>query len=257
MADDPDARIYPCVDCGALRSKNIKGKRRMSRVETIGDATLYLGDCREILPAIGQVDAVITDPPYGIGIAANPVRQRHEKLAWDDRPAPGDLIAQVRATAPLSIIWGGNYFNLPPTQCFLIWDKVQPEGLTLSQCEMAWTSMSKPAKLFRRHVVSYTKEHPTQKPTELMKWCVLQLPPKVSIIADPFMGSGTTGVAALSLGRKFIGIETDLRYFDIACRRAEEASKQTDMIVLLERKAEEIQAGLDLQPRETFEDAAE
>jgi site-specific DNA-methyltransferase (adenine-specific)/modification methylase len=96
---------------------------------------------------------------------------------------------------------------------------------------MAWTSMSKPAKLFRRHVVSFAKNHPTQKPLELMEWCILQLPQDARSILDPFMGSGTTGVAAVKLGRKFIGVEIEPKYFDIACRRISEALKQPDMFI--------------------------
>ena len=116
---------------------------------------------------LAPADAVLTDPPYGIGIAANPVRQRHKKMDWDDAPPDADLIALVRAAAPLSIIWGGNYFDLPPSQCFLIWDKVQPEQFSLAMCEKAWTNMAKPAKMFKRHVVSFEKHHPSQKPIEL------------------------------------------------------------------------------------------
>lgn len=198
------------------------------RKEVIGNATLYLGDCLEILPTLPKVDAVITDPPYGIGIAANPVRQKHDKQAWDDRPASGDVIAAILAAAPIQIIWGGNYFGLPASQGFLVWDKVQPEGLTLSMCEYAWTNLQQPAKLFRRHVATYPKQHPTQKPVELMRWCMERcgMP---ETVADPMMGAGTTGVACTELGKAFIGIEMHEPYFDIACERIENAQRQQRM----------------------------
>ena len=189
----------------------------------IGNATLYLGDCLEILPTLPKVGAVITDPPYGIGIAANPVRQKHERMAWDDKPASDMQIQACLNAAPHSIIWGGNYFNLPPRQCFLIWDKVQPEDFSLAMCEFAWTNLKGPAKMFKRHVVSYEKEHPTAKPVELMRWCVAKT---TGDVLDPFMGSGTTGVACMNLGRKFIGIEIEPKYFDIACERIENAQRQ-------------------------------
>jgi len=212
----------------------------MPRVEHIGDATLYLGDCREILPTLGKVDAVVTDPPYGIGIAANPVRQKHEKMAWDNAVPTADLMDLVRAAAPVQIIWGGNYFHLPPSQHFLIWDKVQPENFSLAMCEKAWTNMSKPAKMFKRHVVSFDKEHPTQKPVELMEWCIFQLPATALSILDPFMGSGTTGVACASTGRSFTGIEQEPKYFDIACRRIEEAYRQPRLFKDEAPKAEQL-----------------
>jgi site-specific DNA-methyltransferase (adenine-specific)/modification methylase len=196
-----------------------------------GRVRLICGDCRDVLPMLGKVDAVVTDPPYGIGIAANPVRQRHERKDWDNAKPSSDLIDQVIATGSWQIVWGGNYFGLPASKHFLVWDKVQPENFSLAMVEQAWTNMAKPAKLFRRHVVSYDKEHPTQKPQELMKWCILQLPDECETILDPFMGSGTTGVAAVKLGRRFIGIEIEPRYFDIACRRIEEATRQPDMFI--------------------------
>ena len=135
----------------------------------IGNATLYLADCMDVLPSLAKANAVITDPPYGIGIAANPVRQKHEKKPWDDAAATAEHMIAICSAAPIQIIWGGNYFGLPASQGFLVWDKVQPEDLTLSMCEYAWTNMATPAKLFRRHVASYNKEHPTQKPVELMR----------------------------------------------------------------------------------------
>lgn len=191
----------------------------------IGDATLYCASCEEVLPLVDMVDAVITDPPYGIGIASNPVRQMHEKKDWDASTPDASLIDRVVAAGEVAIVWGGNYFNLPPEQCFFIWDKVQPQNFSLAMCEMAWTNRKGPAKLYRQSVLSYSKEHPTQKPVELMAWCIEQLR-KADSIFDPFMGSGTTGVAAIQLGRKFIGIERDEKYFEIACRRIEQAVAQ-------------------------------
>jgi len=197
----------------------------MIRKEVIGDATLYMGDCLEILPTLPKVDAVITDPPYGIGIANNPVRQMHAKKDWDEATPDVALFNALRALSSVQIIWGGNYFELPPSQCFLVWDKVQPQDFSLAMCEMAWCSKKAPAKMHRQSVLSYKKEHPTQKPVELMRWCIEQAGAP-EVVLDPFMGSGTTGVAAVEMGRAFIGIERDPAYFDIACRRIEQAYKQ-------------------------------
>ena len=200
----------------------------MAEVVTIGDATLYLGDCMDILPTLDKVDAVITDPPYGIGIAKNPVRQAHEKLNWDNAPPDKSLIDMCVNAGNVAIIWGGNYFDLPPTQCFYVWDKQQPLNFSLAMCEMAWTNKKAPAKIHRQSVLSYEKSHPTQKPVELMVFCIEQLKMPETIL-DPFMGSGTTGVAAVQVGRKFIGIEREPKYFDIACERISNAQKQQSL----------------------------
>ena len=121
------------------------------------------------------------------------------------------------------LLWGGNYFNLPPTQCFLVWDKMQPFNFSSAMCEMAWTNNKSPAKIFQKSVTGYKKDHPTQKPLELMRWCLL-LPWAVSAntILDPFMGSGTTLVAAKDLGRKAIGIEINEEDCEIAARRLQQ-----------------------------------
>jgi site-specific DNA-methyltransferase (adenine-specific)/modification methylase len=202
------------------------------RREILADGVeLYLGDMLSILPTLGEFDACVTDPPYGIGIAANPVRQAHEKLDWDNAPPPASAFDLIRAKARYLIIWGGNYFDLPPSQGFLVWDKVQPENFSLAMCEQAWTNIQRPAKMFKRHVVSFKKEHPTQKPDELMEWCIDQLPADVGTVLDPYMGSGSTGCAAVKKGKAFYGIEREPKYFDIAVRRIEDALKRPDLFI--------------------------
>lgn len=218
------------VAIAGMRAKLLKERcPAAKRVEVIGQCELYLGDCRDLIERIGVVEAVITDPPYGLNIAANPVRQKHEKKAWDASPPDGDLFGRLRKWSNQQIIWGGNYFDLPPSQCFLVWDKVQPSDFSLAMCEQAWASFKSPAKLYRRRVVGYEKSHPTQKPVDLMEWCVDFCAP--GIIFDPFMGSGTTGVAAAKRGRSFVGVEIDETYFDIACDRIRKAYSQPDLFV--------------------------
>jgi len=180
--------------------------------------TLYNCDCREIVPTLGRFDLLLTDPPYGIGIASNPVRQKHAKLEWDAATPDEGVIASLVAVADKAIVWGGNYFNLPAHQCFLAWDKMQPEDFSLAMLEQAWTNLKGPAKMFRKSVTSYAKQHPTQKPVELMTWCICRAG-DVQTILDPFAGSGTTGRAAKDLGRKCVLIEREERYCEIAAKR--------------------------------------
>jgi site-specific DNA-methyltransferase (adenine-specific) len=188
---------------------------------------LRCGDCLELMKEIpdGSIDAVITDPPYGIGIASNPFRQKFKKQEWDDSPMSQECLDEIRRISKEQIIWGGNYFNLPPSQGFLIWDKVQPFDFSSAMCEQAWCSKQMPAKMFRYRVTGFEKVHPTQKPEPLMIWCVEFLPQGATIL-DPFMGSGTTGVACVKTGRNFIGFELDPQYFAIAEKRIHDALAQ-------------------------------
>ncbi len=179
---------------------------------------IYHGDARMIVPHLGRFDLLLTDPPYGIGIAANPVRQKHAKMDWDAEVPESWVLPMLIGAAEKAIVWGGNYFKLPPTQCFLAWDKMQPEDFSLAMLEQAWTNLKGPAKMFRKSVLSYTKEHPTQKPVELMQWCITRAG-EVQTILDPFAGSGTTGEAAKALGKRAILIEREERYCEIAARR--------------------------------------
>lgn len=204
----------------------------------IGDCTLYLADCMDVLPTLERVDAVITDPPYGINAARSRNSQKDGWVdygidGWDkERPskAPFDLMRKI---SRLQIIWGGNYFTdyLPPSQQWLSWDKGQ-DGFSLADFELAWSSQDKAARRIhypRSLALQDGKQHPTQKPVAVMRWCLEQMG-RPETVLDPFMGSGTTGVACVQLGRKFIGIEREPKYFDIACRRIEEAYKQGVLI---------------------------
>ena len=212
----------------------------MTRIETIGDATLYLGDCLEILPTLPKVDAVITDPPYGISYqpsGGNGAARRGNlpPVAGDERPFdPAPLLAY-----PLVVLWGANHYaaRLPSRDSWLVWYKKDGvSGCEFADCEMAWCSYGGAARVFnhrwhgmiRDSEKGSLREHPTQKPIALMKWCIEQAGNPETVL-DPFMGSGTTGVACMNLGRRFIGVEIEPKYFDIACERIENAQRQGRM----------------------------
>jgi site-specific DNA-methyltransferase (adenine-specific) len=188
-----------------------------------GACQIWHGDCREILPQLGPFGAVVTDPPYGHGSkwsggtwAANPMYDL--AFEWDAKPVDADLMALVIASAPAAIVWGGNYYELPPSRCWLSWVKTQQMD-TMADFELAWTNLDRPAKCFPSiRNPDGKREHPTQKPEALMRWC-LGFVPGSGVIADPFMGSGTTLVAAKRLGRKAIGIELEEKYCEIAAKR--------------------------------------
>ena len=201
----------------------------------IGNATLYLGDCMDILPTLPFVDAVITDPPYGIGQDGGAQRTRGskktngEKLGWDNQRPGKCIFDAIQAAGNVQIIWGGNYFAdyLPASMGWLYWEKRM--GGDFADGELAWTSQHKALRQFCHYKKNKGDEHPTQKPLELMLWCIQQCKNVPLSILDPFMGSGTTGVAAIQMGRKFIGIEREPKYFDIACKRIQQAVDQPQL----------------------------
>lgn len=192
---------------------------------------LFLGDCLQILPELGKVDAVVTDPPYGIDVGSMQLGKGRkatsfERFSWDVKPSD-DAMAKVVTSGENAIVWGGNYFVLPPSGCWLSWDKVQE--FSGADFELAWTTLKTPSRCFRlSRVEAYgavPREHPTQKPLPLMLWCLGFLP-NAETILDSFMGSGTTGVACLRLNRRFIGIEKEPKYFEIAVKRIQRELEQ-------------------------------
>lgn len=231
----------------------------MSRVETIGNATLYLGDCREILPTLGNVDAVVTDPPYGVGFSGKVTKHTNNSgsdtyldteenfrsvvlpaisaaLDLSDRaaiftgtrrlieyPAPKDIGGITCPNGGGMSSWGFGCYH--------------PVAFYGSSPYIAAGLGARPTATVMYHPGMHVtgersgNEHPCPKPIAFMEWLVGLASLSGQIILDPFMGSGTTGVACVKLGRKFIGIEIEPRYFDIACRRIEEATRQPDMFI--------------------------
>ena len=179
-------------------------------------------------------ELAIVDPPYGIGINSSGRLGNYggKNKIWDNETPNQEYFKELVRVSKNQIIWGGNYFYLKPTRCFLIWDKQQPQNVSFASCELAWTSFNQSAKTFymRPQNADNIRIHPTQKPVQVMRWSVTATKTN-GIILDPFMGSGTTGVACVQLGRKFIGIEIEETYFDIACERIAAAERQPDFFV--------------------------
>lgn len=220
------------------------------RKETIGSCELYLGDCLEILPTIGKVDACVTDPPYGIGESSKKAATRGRSSAlvkrayprdyggsedWDSEPADPAIIRWMRDNSDWQVIFGGNYFELPPTSCWLVWDK-QNTG-DFADCELAWTNLPKAVRriywMWNGMLRKGNEErfHLTQKPLGVMEWALGHLPASVGTVLDPYAGSGTTGVACVKKRLSFIGIERLPHHFDVMCDRIRKAYAQPDLFV--------------------------
>ena len=206
-----------------------------------------IGDCRLINARMEDVanlpvfDLGLTDPPYGIGENSKKVASRG-KLAlpkdygnfdWDKQPATPEQISHFRAHSKNQIIFGGNYFDLPPSSCWLVWDK-QNGSNDFADCELAWTNLTKAVRrIYWRWNGMIRKGddvriHPTQKPVGVMDWCLSQVPDTKTVF-DPWMGSGTTAISCVKKGLKFTGVEADSAMFEKACKRVEEAYRQGDM----------------------------
>jgi site-specific DNA-methyltransferase (adenine-specific)/modification methylase len=231
------------------------------REVTIGNCRLICGDSAEILPTLGRVDAVVTDPPYGISYdraaavgsgtkfgKAFAAKSEYKASGWDDSTSD-ELVNAAISAADHSIIFGGNYYQLPPSAGWLVWDK-EVNG-QFADCELAWTNIDQPCRRLRhmwnggiRKGNEKRHGHPTQKPVGVMEWCIKHLPDTARTIMDPFMGSGTTGVACVNLGRAFIGIERDPDYFDICVKRITDAHRQADLFVAKPAYVAPVQEGL-------------
>lgn len=202
-----------------------------------GSVRLLLGDCLEILPQIGMVDACVTDPPYGIGAAwkggfsgkhgwAKAKGESELRNEWDDQAPSEELFNLLRSMSRQQVIWGGNYFPLPPSRCWLVWNKPE-RNFSLAEAELAWTNRDNVVRVIDCPRSEHGREHPTQKPIRVMEWSVEKT---TGTVLDPFMGSGTTGVACIRLNRRFIGIEKETKYFEIAKKRIQNELAKTALI---------------------------
>jgi site-specific DNA-methyltransferase (adenine-specific) len=165
-------------------------------------------------------DLAVVDPPYGIGISGNPVRQQHKRKTWDNSIPDKEYFNELFRVSKNQIVWGGNYFGLPPTQGFLIWNKVQPENFSLAMCEYAWSSIQSPAKMWTRSVLAERdKIHPTQKPVALYDWILKNYAKEGYKILDTHLGSGSSRMAAHKNKLYFVGVELDKEYFEAQEKR--------------------------------------
>jgi site-specific DNA-methyltransferase (adenine-specific) len=193
---------------------------------------LYNQDCTEAMAgfADNQFDLAIVDPPYGIGISSNPVRQQHKKKQWDNSIPSKKYFKELFRISKNQIIWGGNYFDLPPTQGFFIWNKKQPHDFSLAMCEYAWCSIQKPAKMWSLSVLKEKRKiHPTQKPVQLYEWLLINNAKEGNKILDTHLGSGSIAIACHNLGYDLEGYELDKDYYIAAKKRLQDHQSQIRM----------------------------
>ncbi len=189
-------------------------------------------DCIEYMSTVEDkfFDLAIVDPPYGIGISSNPVRQMHDKKQWDNAIPNDDYFKELFRVSKNQIIWGGNYFPLPPSQGFLIWDKKQPEDFSLAMCEFAWSSIQSPAKIWRYSVLTERdKIHPTQKPVDLYGWILNRYAKEGDKIFDSHLGSGSISIACHKYKFDLTACEIDTEYFEAANKRYLNHISQTSL----------------------------
>ena len=225
---------------------------RLSKKKSLELNTIYCGDCLELMKDIpdGSIDCVVTDPPYGIGESNEKNASRgclatttdFGHYSWDDKKASDNHIRELVRVSKNQVVFGGNYYGsvLGDTSCYIVWDK--DNGLTdFADCELAWTSFKKATRKIRHRQQGFLQEfmgakreqrvHPTQKPVEVMAWIIENYTLPGDTILDPFLGSGTTAVAALKTGRNFIGIEIDPKYCEIAQKRVDAELAQTRLAI--------------------------
>ena len=225
----------------------------MAEKVVIGNAELWHGDCREVLPLLPRFAAVVTDPPYGLGDILHKSGKNNSRWGkffeagpptWD-RATVDDGVKAAIAQAARAVVWGGQFYMLGPARCLLTWNKII-RNWSSCEAEHAWTNLDKPNRVFDYSHGQLATEgkhyHPTQKPVPLMAWCLDQAGRPATVL-DPFMGSGSTGVACVQLGLAFTGIERERGYFDAACERISRAQAQGQLLHA-EPAREPVQEGL-------------
>ena len=192
---------------------------------------LNLGDCVEAMSKMpdNAYDLAIVDPPYGIGISSNSFRQKHKKCGWDSEIPTDQYFKQIQRVSKNQIIWGGNYFDLPPTRCFIVWDKKISENFSLAMAELAWTSFDRLAKIFRLSM-SEIKRHPTQKPIKLYNWLLHNYAKPGDRILDTHLGSMSIAIACHYKGFHLTGTELDKDYFTAGVERVKKETAQMELL---------------------------
>ena len=195
-------------------------------------------DCMEYMAGLkdNAFELAIVDPPYGIGYSKRRGKTKkssiqYEPKDWDNSPPDDSYFIELMRVSKNQIIWGGNYFKLGPSRCFVIWDKCQPEGLDQAMCEFAWVSFEKSAKIFKTSVqqMQFTRIHPTQKPVKLYEWLLSNYAKEGDRILDTHLGSGSSAIAAHYGGFDFVGTELDEDYFKASQERFERETAQIAM----------------------------
>jgi site-specific DNA-methyltransferase (adenine-specific) len=181
-------------------------------------------------------DLAIVDPPYGLGLSVvnsgGRFKRYHNKNGnWDLQIPNDEFFEELTRVSKNQIIWGGNYFGLPPNKCFIIWDKLQPEGISFAMAEYAWTSFNMVAKICKQRTQGQEERfHPTQKPIYLYNFILKHFAVKGDRILDTHLGSGSSAIAAHNMGFDFVGCELDKDYYDAACKRFKEQTKQLSLL---------------------------
>jgi len=193
-------------------------------------------DCMDYMATLPDkaFDLAIVDPPYGICINAMSMGSRKtikpDKRNWDNAVPSEAYFNDLKRVSKNQIIWGGNYFNLPPTRCFLIWDKGETMyNMSFADCEQAWTSFDKSARMYKKNPTDLSRIHPTQKPVKLYEWLLHNYAKPGQRILDTHLGSGSSAIAAHYFGVDFVGCELDEDYYNAAKKRFELSTAQVSL----------------------------